>query len=274
MPPTIKPLLISFVVLWVVFRLLELFQPKTRRLPVLRRGLLTDCAYWMFTPLITRAVTAFGLAAAAIPISLAIHGQVSRDLIMQGYGPLSRLPLGAQAAGILLVSDFTGYWMHRAFHRGKLWPFHAVHHSSTDLDWLSAVRLHPINDVMMRAATTIPVLLFGFAPAALAGALPVLALFAILVHANVDWDFGRLRVVIASPRFHRWHHTDELAARDKNFAGLLPVWDILFGTYYMPRGERPARFGTAAPVPTGLIGQLIFPFRRTSSQKSIELSQE
>jgi sterol desaturase/sphingolipid hydroxylase (fatty acid hydroxylase superfamily) len=39
--------------------------------------------------------------------------------------------------------------------------------------------------------------------------------------------------VIASPR-HRWHHTGEAEARDKNFAGLLPLWDILFGTYYMP----------------------------------------
>jgi sterol desaturase/sphingolipid hydroxylase (fatty acid hydroxylase superfamily) len=63
------------------------------------------------------------------------------------------------------------------------------------------------------------------------------------------------------PRFHRWHHTDESEARDKNFAGLLPLWDILFGTYYMPRDRRPASYGTATPVPTGLLGQLIFPFR-------------
>jgi sterol desaturase/sphingolipid hydroxylase (fatty acid hydroxylase superfamily) len=39
------------------------------------------------------------------------------------------------------------------------------------------------------------------------------------------------RSVIASPRFHRWHHTGEAEARDKNFAGLLPLCDILFGTY-------------------------------------------
>jgi sterol desaturase/sphingolipid hydroxylase (fatty acid hydroxylase superfamily) len=66
-----------------------------------------------------------------------------------------------------------------------------------------------------------------------------------------------------SPRFHRWHHTDETEARDKNFAGLLPLWDILFGTYYMPKGRRPFHFGTSTPVPAGLFGQLAFPFRRT-----------
>ena len=67
--------------------------------------------------------------------------------------------------------------------------------------------------------------------------------------------------VIVSPRFHRWHHTDEEQARDKNFAGLLPLWDILFGTYYMPKDERPSRFGTMTPVPNGLFGQIVFPFR-------------
>ena len=80
--------------------------------------------------------------------------------------------------------------------------------------------------------------------------------------ANLDWDWRPLRAVLASPRFHRWHHTDEASARDKNFAGLLPLWDILFGTYYMPRDKVPTRFGTTSPV-AGLVGQMIFPFRHS-----------
>jgi sterol desaturase/sphingolipid hydroxylase (fatty acid hydroxylase superfamily) len=151
--------------------------------------------------------------------------------------------------------------MHRAFHRGWLWRFHAVHHSSTHLDWLSAVRLHPVNDVIMRIAGVLPILLLGFAPIALTGVIPILTFLSILIHANLDWDWGRLRWLIASPRFHRWHHTDESEARDKNLAGLLPAWDILFGTYYMPADRRPSSFGTVAPVPNGLLGQLAFPFR-------------
>jgi sterol desaturase/sphingolipid hydroxylase (fatty acid hydroxylase superfamily) len=93
--------------------------------------------------------------------------------------------------------------------------------------------------------------------------VPVLTLMAILVHANVDWDWGPLRAVIVSPRFHRWHHTDETQARDKNFAGLLPIWDVLFGPYYMPKEHRPRSFGTTTAVPKGLIGQMVFPFRKT-----------
>jgi fatty acid hydroxylase family protein len=71
------------------------------------------------------------------------------------------------------------------------------------------------------------------------GIAPVLTVMAILVHANLDWDWGPLRALLASPRFHRRHHTDEANARDKNFAGLRPIWDILFGTYYMPRNRLP-----------------------------------
>jgi sterol desaturase/sphingolipid hydroxylase (fatty acid hydroxylase superfamily) len=159
--------------------------------------------------------------------------------------------------------------MHRAFHGRRLWKFHAVHHSSVDVDWLSAVRLHPVNDVVMRIAAAIPVLLLGFAPLALAAAVPFFTFLAILVHANLDWDWGPLRSVIASPGFHRWHHTDEDEARDKNFAGLLPIWDIMFGTYYMPKHERPSRFGTKTRVPKGLLGQMMFPFRKANSSRGV-----
>jgi sterol desaturase/sphingolipid hydroxylase (fatty acid hydroxylase superfamily) len=263
MPPTLTSVAISFVVLLIVFRLIELLRSADRRLPVMRRGFWADMVYWAFTPLVTRLVTRASTIAVVVPIALLIYGRLDRDLILNGFGPLAQLPLAIQAAIILLVSDFCSYWGHRAFHKGRLWRFHAVHHSSTDLDWLSSVRLHPANDVIMRALGTAPVLAIGVKPTAVAALLPVITLMAIVVHANVDWDWGALRAVIASPRFHRWHHTNETEARDKNFAGMFPIWDILFGTYYMPRGKLPSRFGTDTPVPEGLIAQLAFPFRRS-----------
>jgi sterol desaturase/sphingolipid hydroxylase (fatty acid hydroxylase superfamily) len=57
--------------------------------------------------------------------------------------------------------------------------------------------------------------------------------------------------------------------RDKNFAALLPVWDMVFGTYYMPKDKRPTEFGTS-------FGQLVFPFRRAMRARdgsAIELTQ-
>jgi sterol desaturase/sphingolipid hydroxylase (fatty acid hydroxylase superfamily) len=263
MQQTIVGLVAGFAVLSVVFRLVDWFQPSPKLRPILRRGFWTDLAYWAFTPLVTRLVTRTAVIIAVVPLALLIYGRVDRDLIQHGFGPAAQLPLWVQAVAILVGGDFIGYWMHRWFHGRSLWRFHAIHHSSVDLDWLSAVRLHPVNDVLMRLAATVPLVAMGFAPIAIAGLVPLLTIMSIVVHANVEWDWGPLRSVIASPRFHRWHHTDELSARDKNFAGLFPLWDILFGTYHMPHDQRPASFGTATPVPNDLIGQLLYPFRRS-----------
>ena len=262
MPPTIQSVLIGFVVLLLAFRALQLLRPRDERLPVLRRGFWTDLAYWAFTPLVTRAITRITVFIAIVPAALLVYGTVDKELLLHGFGPASRLPLWLQAGLILVFGDLIGYWMHRAFHGRRLWRFHAVHHSSVDLDWLSAVRLHPVNDALMRVAGALPLLALGLAPVAIAGVAPILTVMAILVHANLDWDWGPLRAVVASPRFHRWHHTDEANARDKNFAGLLPLWDVLFGTYYMPPDRLPGQFGTTSPVPAGLVGQILYPFRR------------
>lgn len=262
MGPTAIGVVMGFFVLLAVFRGLEFLRDRDRRLPVFRRGFRTDIIYWLFTPLVTRTVRTVAIVLVAVPVTLVAYGEVDFERLKDGFGPLARLPFWVQALAILVIGDFIGYWMHRLFHGRRLWKFHAIHHSSVDLDWLSSVRLHPVNDVLMRIASTLPLLALGFAPVAAAGIVPVLTLFAILLHANVDWDWGPLRAVVASPRFHRWHHTDETAARDKNFAGLLPVWDVLFGTWYMPKDRMPSSFGTETPVPEGILGQMAFPFRR------------
>src|SRR5690606_3852647 len=59
---------------------------------------------------------------------------------------LASQPLWLQAIEILVIGDLVAYWMHRWFHGRGLWKFHAIHHCSKDLDWLSPVRLHPVND--------------------------------------------------------------------------------------------------------------------------------
>lgn len=263
MHPSYGELIVSFAVLFIVFRAIEWRRPAGRRVRVLRSGLLVDIGYWLLLPLSSRLVEAVSIALAVVPFALLTYGSLDGGAVAAGFGPMSRLPLWLQAAAILVLGDFIGYWVHRAFHGRRLWRVHAVHHSSTQLDWLSSVRVHPLNEAAMRVATTVPVLALGFAPLAVAGVLPWLTLMAFVLHANVDWDWGRLRTVLSSPRFHRWHHSDEAAAQGKNFAGLLPVWDILFGTYYMPKDRVATSFGAAPPVPDDLPGQLLYPFRRS-----------
>lgn len=260
MPNLLGPV-IAFVVLSVAFGLLEHFFSGAERPRRDRRTWRTDVTYWFFTPIVTRTITRGCLIAVAIAIALAIGEPAVRGAVENGRPPVNTLPTGMQAILALVLGDFSGYWIHRAFHRGRLWKFHAVHHSAKVLDWLSASRVHPVNDILSRASQAAVLLAVGFPLKVLAVYVPFLAIFALLLHTNVSWDFGPLRRVIASPRFHRWHHTSEDEGLDKNFAGLLPIWDILFGTYFMPADRMPQEFGVHDELGDGLWAQLSYPFR-------------
>src|SRR3989304_5428481 len=97
MSPTIEGLLISFVVLLLAFRALQLLQPKGKRLQLLRRGFWTDLVYWAFTPLVTRAITRVSVIVAVVPVAWLIYGKVDKELLLQGFGPAPQLPPWQQA---------------------------------------------------------------------------------------------------------------------------------------------------------------------------------
>lgn len=268
---TFTGIAIGFVLLSLVFLIVERVLGRRRGAPWMRSGWWVDVTYWFFTPVVTKALTRLMLA---LPIGLLIWlGWASlpefRAGHYRGFGPLSRQPIWLQIIEIYTATDIIGYWTHRLFHRGKWWPFHAVHHSSEDLDWLSSVRLHPVNDLVSKFCQVTPLLLLGFNPFATLSAAPFFTLYAILLHAAVDWDFGPLRGVIASPVFHRWHHSKDREAWDKNFGGLLVIWDRIFGTYYMPKGRVPENFGIPEEFPKGLVGQLVEPFARLAGKRVV-----
>lgn len=255
---------IVLLVLAGVFWVLQRRWPAVRQ-PALRgRALATDLVYWIVTPQVTRSVTKVAVLLVAGAWALAVSGSTDPQALVTAFS--SRSPIGAQpvwlqAIEVVLLGEFIGYWTHRAFHRGTWWRFHAIHHSPARLGWLSSVRLHPVNDLLGGLLRVIPLFLLGFRLDVLGGYLPGAALYGLLLHANVRWDFGWLRYVIATPAFHRWHHAAEQEGRDKNFAGLLPVFDLVFGTFHMP-GRPPQRCGVDDPVPEGVLGQMLYPWRQ------------
>jgi sterol desaturase/sphingolipid hydroxylase (fatty acid hydroxylase superfamily) len=253
-------LLVLAAIFWVVERVVA--RGRGRKQPVLRRGWRADVAWWFATALLTKPLVRLVLVlpAAALVLAKVVPVEAFKEGRYHGFGPLGAQPGWLQAVQVYLLVDFLGYWTHRLFHRGAWWPFHAVHHSSEDLDWLGSLRVHPVNDLVSKLAQATPVLLLGYDPFVTLSTAPVLTLYAIFLHANVPWDLGPLRFVVASPVFHRWHHSREREAWDKNFAGLLPAWDLLFGTFYMPRGRQPVNFGIVDPMPSTFLGQLAAPF--------------
>ncbi|MEI8090037.1 MAG: sterol desaturase family protein [Opitutaceae bacterium] len=260
----ILSVVVTLLILAAIFFVIERIvgRARNRVQPLIRKGWLTDVMYWFTTILLTKPLVRLMLI---LPLSGLILAKITSFDVMKigaysGYGPLSRQPIWLQVIQIYVLVDFCAYWTHRLFHRGRWWPFHAVHHSSEDLDWLGSLRVHPVNDLVNKMAQVTPVLLLGFNPAVTLSTAPILTFYAIFIHANVNWDFGPLRCVIATPVFHRWHHSRDREAWDKNFAGLLPLWDIIFRTYYMPKNRYPENFGICEPMPQSYLGQVWAPF--------------
>ncbi len=182
----------------------------------------------------------------------------------EGHGPLAGLGVWWQVALYLLGNDFVMYVTHRLFHTARLWRFHAVHHSSEQLEWISAGRFHPVDQVFHSVLADVTMLLLGIPPETIVWLLPFSAGTSALVHANLDWNFGPFRAVLASPVFHRWHHTSAERGGSSNFAGTFPIFDVLFGTFHMPAGARPDAYGVDDPAfPRDFAGQLLHPLRAT-----------
>jgi len=258
----------GFAVFFVLFTLLEKLFPAIRQKRVFRQGYRLDMVYWVLAPTINALIKKAAVIAALVLVALAL-GLKLDDSIKDGFGPIARQPLGWLVLEVLVVGDFVSYWTHCLFHRGRLWKIHAVHHSSTELDWLSSVRVHPLNQAINSAISVAVLVAMGFPLDIMKGYLPFIIVYGVLLHANVPWSFGLLRYVIASPRFHRWHHTSEDHGMNKNFAGLFPLFDLLFGTFYMPRGEQPKHFGVRGnDVPESLWAQMVYPFRRKPRSKA------
>lgn len=222
--------------------------------PVFRRGWRTDLAHFFASHLLIQVISLLTLAPALLLFRFAVHPALQQAVAGQ--------PIALQLGEAVLVADLAGYAAHRAFHAVPwLWRFHAVHHSSEALDWLAGSRLHLVDAVVTRAVVFVPLFLLGFERAALTGYLLWVSFQATWIHANLRGRSPLLERVLATPRFHHWHHAAEPEARDKNFAVHLPVLDRLFGTLYLPaEGRWPERYGIDGnPVPPGWLRQLVYP---------------
>lgn len=227
------------------------------------KGKLSDLTYYFVIPTFLTSLIRIGLLLVGARFLLGFTDKDMEDFFREGYGPLSELPLYLQAVLIFMVSDFLLYWIHRGFHSRSMWRYHAVHHSSKELDWMSSARFHPVNVWLEFTAVDVCMLLAGFSPMALASLVPLNIVYSFMVHANLRWTFGPLKYVFASPVFHRWHHTAANEGGSKNFAPTFPFIDLMFGTFYMPEGKLPERYGVNDPdFPEGLAGQLLYPFPR------------
>jgi sterol desaturase/sphingolipid hydroxylase (fatty acid hydroxylase superfamily) len=180
-------------------------------------------------------------------------------------------PYWLQVGEAIILADIGFYTAHRMFHSVPwLWKFHAVHHSIEELDWLAAARVHPLDQVITKGMSVLPLYVLGYSEVAVGVFSAIYFWHSLLVHANVRINFGPLRWLIASPEFHHWHHANEPAAYNMNYAGQLSILDKLFGTLYMPEGRLPTKYGIDDPVPHTYIPHMLYPFKRQQPAEPVE----
>jgi sterol desaturase/sphingolipid hydroxylase (fatty acid hydroxylase superfamily) len=173
----------------------------------------------------------------------------------------------------IIIADIGFYGAHRMFHSIPwLWKFHAIHHSIEELDWLAAARVHPVDQVITKGMSVLPLFAMGYSGVAIGIFSAIYFWHSLFVHANVRLNFGPLRWLIASPEFHHWHHTNQPEAYNKNYAGQLSILDKLLGTMYMPAGQTPTKYGVDEPVPHTFLTHLLYPLKRQKETKRTEVA--
>jgi sterol desaturase/sphingolipid hydroxylase (fatty acid hydroxylase superfamily) len=231
------------------------------------------------TDILHFTVSAVGTTRLVRPF-VAVTGTVAAGWLSRAFGAQlwpTTWPLLAQLALALVIAELLQYWVHRWQHEhDALWRFHATHHSAPRLYFLNAARFHPLD--------LGPVYVIGYVPLVALGCPEETimlfglfdAVFGMLQHCNVDVRLGWLNYVFSMAEAHRWHHSRTMREANTNYGSNLIVWDLVFGTFFLPPDrEPPEEIGIAnmPAFPTGYLGQLASPFHWRSLPRATASSQ-
>jgi sterol desaturase/sphingolipid hydroxylase (fatty acid hydroxylase superfamily) len=228
---------------YLLFRPLEWWHPVERWGD--RRAVRTDVVYTLVHRLGVVPAILFLLLtpiAATIDGTLRFQGVIPPTL-EQLIPPLLGWPF-ATFLLYLVVIDLGEYWRHRLQHRLPWWwALHSLHHDQRQMTLWADDRNHVLDDVLTAVWRGTIALLIGVAPAEFPLVMIAFRLVENLSHTNVQLRFGWLgTILLVGPQYHRLHHSIEHArlpfdrTMGCNFAVILPVWDIIFGTWRRDRG--------------------------------------
>ena len=130
-----------------------------------------------------------------------------------------------------VLADFIYYWFHRVSHTWKpLWAFHLIHHSSQEMNLTAAYRLNWMSS-LISPLFFVPLAFLGFSPNFIVVSYALNLLYQFFLHTESIGKLGFFENVIDTPSSHRVHHGSNPIYIDKNFGGVLIIWDIIFKTY-------------------------------------------
>jgi sterol desaturase/sphingolipid hydroxylase (fatty acid hydroxylase superfamily) len=148
----------------------------------------------------------------------------------------------------LLLYDFCYYWLHRAGHEVNiLWAAHVVHHQSEDYNLSTALR-QTGSGVLLGWLFYLPMAIIGYPLEVFVVVALIDLLYQFWVHTELVRRLGWFDRVFCSPSNHRAHHAVNDRYLDRNYGGILIVWDRLFGTFIEEDDTDPPIYGTRSPL--------------------------
>ena len=237
----------------------EQLTPHLRSWNRLHGDLVTDIIHGLMTliavPLALEAALMAGMHLAATGLT---------DALGYSLWP-SDWPVSAQLVLALVLAEFGQYWLHRALHEVPvLWRWHAVHHSAPRLYWLNGARAHPLEVAANYMVGVVVLVLLGVPEVPLTLYLLFAGTNTAFQHSNVRMRIGWLSRLCSQAELHRWHHSQDVAEANANYGIVLSVWDVVFGTWFLPRDRPPPEkpgIGDMPDFPRGYLGQFLAPFR-------------
>lgn len=197
-------------------------------------------------------------------------------------GPMAGQPLWQQVIVGLLAFETLQYTVHRFMHLDTgpvlrfLWRCHAIHHLPGQLYVVMHGVFHPLNALFVKVLVQLtPVWIFGFDSLAVMIYGSIMALHGTVSHLNVDMRLGPLNYVFVGPELHRYHHSAN-AAEAVNYGGVVPWFDLAFGTFLYRPDDQPDSLGLREadgyPGQNAPLAALWFPFRTSNAKRALPLS--
>lgn len=149
-----------------------------------------------------------------------------------------------------LLQDFLYYWFHRASHNIHwFWLAHVVHHSSTKMNFTTAFRQSILYPLVGMWLFWLPMILIGFSPALVFAIVAINLAYQFFVHTQTIGHLGWFEKIFNTPTHHRIHHAINAPYIDKNYAGVLIIWDKLFGTFVEEDKTITIKYGIVGQLP-------------------------
>ncbi len=199
----------------------------------------------------SETAASFIIAAGQIAVRGVAAGVVAFPFIFVYERRLFDIPLDTFWAviGLVLGLEFFYYWMHRASHTVRwLWATHSVHHSPTKLNFTAGIRLGWTGLISGNFLFFLPLVWLGFHPLSVIAMLALNLFYQFFMHTELAPRLGPLEWVLNTPRHHSVHHASNGSCLDKNYGGILIIYDRLFGTFAAPPENEPLRYGLTEPL--------------------------